>query len=60
VIHADPRCYRVCVEILCAVEPIIRIELPEKVVKAGGYGSMDNAIKTSSAHRKRNGRYRKY
>jgi hypothetical protein len=35
----------VCVDILCAVEPIIQIELPEKVVKAGGYGSIDAAIK---------------
>lgn len=35
----------VCVDILCAVEPIIGIELPESVVKAGGYGSIDNAIK---------------
>ncbi len=35
----------VCVEILCAVEPIVGIELPEKVVKAGGYGSIDAAIK---------------
>ena len=35
----------VCVEILCAVEPILKIELSEKVVKAGGYGSIDSAIK---------------
>jgi acyl carrier protein len=35
----------VCVEILCAVEPIVGIELPEKVVKAGGYRSIDAAIK---------------
>jgi len=35
----------VCIEILCAVEPIVGIELPEKVVKAGGYGSIDAAIK---------------
>ena len=35
----------VCVDILCAVEPIIGIELPESVVKAGGYGSIDSAIK---------------
>lgn len=34
----------VCVEILCAVEPIVQFELPEKVVKAGGYGSVDSAI----------------
>jgi hypothetical protein len=36
----------VCVEILCAVEPIVGIELPERVVKAGGYGSIDSAIKS--------------
>lgn len=35
----------VCVEILCAVEPILQIELPEKVVKAGGYASIDAALK---------------
>lgn len=35
----------VCVEILCAVEPILQVELPEKVVKSGGYGSIDAAIK---------------
>lgn len=35
----------VCVEILCAVETIVQMELPEKVVKAGGYGSIDAAIK---------------
>ncbi len=35
----------VCVDILCAVEPILQIELPEKVVKAGGYGSIEAAIK---------------
>lgn len=35
----------VCVEILCAVEPIVQMELPEKVVRAGGYGSIDAAIK---------------
>lgn len=34
----------VCVEILCAVEPIVGFELPEKVVKAGGYGSIEQAI----------------
>jgi len=34
----------VCVDILCAVEPIVKFELPEKVVKAGGYGSIDAAI----------------
>lgn len=35
----------VCVDILCAVEPILQTELPEKVVKAGGYRSIDEAIK---------------
>ena len=35
----------VCVEILCAIEPIVQIQLPEKVVQAGGYGSIDAAIK---------------
>jgi hypothetical protein len=34
----------VCVEILCAVEPIVGVELPEKVVKAGGYSSIEAAI----------------
>ncbi len=35
----------VCVDVLCAIEPILGIELPESVVKAGGYGSIDSAIK---------------
>lgn len=35
----------VCVDILCAVEPIVGVELPEGVVRAGGYGSIDSAIK---------------
>ena len=36
----------VCVDILCAVEPVLGgIELPETVVKAGGYGSIDSAVK---------------
>ncbi|WP_242187223.1 hypothetical protein [Sphingomonas sp. CARO-RG-8B-R24-01] len=34
----------VCVDILCAIEPILKIELPESVVRAGGYGSIDSAI----------------
>jgi hypothetical protein len=34
----------VCVDILCAVEPVVKFELPEKVVKAGGYGSIEAAI----------------
>jgi hypothetical protein len=35
----------VCVEILCAVEPILQVELPERVVKAGGYRSIDDSVK---------------
>ena len=36
----------VCVDVLCAVEPILGgVELPEGVVKTGGYGSIDSAIK---------------
>jgi hypothetical protein len=36
----------VCVDILCAVEPLLGgIELPESVVKTGGYGSIDSAIR---------------
>lgn len=35
----------VCVDILCAIEPIVGFELPEKVVRTGGYGSIDSAIK---------------
>lgn len=34
------------IEILLAVEEIVGIELPSSVVKAGGYGSVDSAIKT--------------
>src|SRR5258705_13447379 len=33
----------VCADIRCAVEPILQIELPDKVVKAGGYGSIEAA-----------------
>lgn len=35
----------VVVSILCAVEPIVGFELPECVVRAGGYGSVQNALK---------------
>jgi len=34
----------VVVSILCAVEPIIGFELPESVVRAGGYGSVESAL----------------
>ena len=35
----------VVVSILCSVEPIIGFELPEHVVKAGGYKSVESAVK---------------
>jgi hypothetical protein len=34
----------VVVSILCAVEPIVGFELPESVVRAGGYTSVDSAL----------------
>jgi len=34
----------VVVSILCAVEPVVGFELPESVVRAGGYVSVENAI----------------
>lgn len=34
----------VVVSILCAVEPIIGVELPESVVRAGGYVSVESAL----------------
>ncbi len=34
----------VVVSILCAVEPIVGFELPESVVRAGGYVSVDSAL----------------
>lgn len=34
----------VVVSILCAVEPIVGFELPESVVRAGGYGSVVSAL----------------
>lgn len=40
-IHVDSL---VVVGILCAVEPILGIELREEVVRAGGYWSVDHAI----------------
>lgn len=40
-IHVDSL---LVVSILCAVEPIVGFELPEGVVRAGGYTSVDNAI----------------
>lgn len=32
------------VDLLCAVEPVIGFEIKEHVVKAGGYGSIDEAV----------------
>lgn len=40
-IHVDSL---VVVSILCTVEPIIGFELPESVVRAGGYTSVDSAL----------------
>ena len=34
----------VVVSILCAVEPIVEFELPDSVVRAGGYGSVESAL----------------
>lgn len=34
----------VVVSILCAVEPIVGMELPESVVRAGGYSSVQSAM----------------
>jgi len=34
----------VVVSILCVVEPIVCFELPESVVRTGGYGSVDSAL----------------
>ena len=34
----------VVVSILCAVEPIVGFKLPDSVVRAGGYPSVDSAI----------------
>jgi hypothetical protein len=34
----------VVVEILCAVDPIVGFELPDSVVRAGGYTSVESAV----------------
>jgi hypothetical protein len=34
----------VVVSILCVIEPIVGFELPESVVRTGGYGSVDSAL----------------
>ena len=34
----------VVVSILCTVEPIVGFELPDSVVRAGGYDSVDSAL----------------
>ncbi|MFN0190556.1 MAG: hypothetical protein ACKVP5_01085 [Aestuariivirga sp.] len=34
----------IVVSILCAVEPIIGFELPDSVVRSGGYTSVENAL----------------
>jgi hypothetical protein len=34
----------VVVDILCAVEPIVVFELPDSVVRAGGYRSVENVL----------------
>ena len=40
-IHVDSL---VVVGILCAVEPVLQLELPESVVRSGGYRSINQAI----------------
>lgn len=40
-VHVDSL---VVVSILCAVEPIVGFELPESVVRAGGYTSVESAV----------------
>lgn len=40
-VHVDSL---VVVSILCAVEPILGFELPESVVRAGGYVSVEGAL----------------
>ena len=40
-IHVDSL---VVVGILCAIEPVLEFELPESVVRTGGYRSLDQAI----------------
>jgi hypothetical protein len=34
----------VVVSILCTVEPIVGLELPDSVVRAGGYASIESAL----------------
>jgi hypothetical protein len=34
----------VVVSILCAIEPIVGFELPESVVRSGGYVSVESAL----------------
>jgi hypothetical protein len=34
----------VVVEILCAIDPIVGIELPDSVVRTGGYASVESAL----------------
>jgi hypothetical protein len=34
----------VVISILCAIEPIVGFELPEHVVRTGGYGSVESAL----------------
>lgn len=34
----------VVVSILCVVEPLLGVELPDSVVRTGGYGSVDQAL----------------
>lgn len=40
-VHVDSL---VVVSILCAIEPIVGFELPESVVRAGGYSSVETAL----------------
>jgi hypothetical protein len=40
-VHVDSL---VVVSILCAVEPIVGFELPDSVVRAGGYVSVESAL----------------
>ncbi len=40
-VHVDSL---VVVSVLCAVEPIVGFELPDSVVRAGGYASVESAL----------------
>jgi hypothetical protein len=40
-VHVDSL---VVVSILCAIEPIVGFELPDSVVRAGGYSSVESAL----------------